>query len=359
MNEFLSSDLDMDLTGTETPKKIQPIGEIRKLLQPIEGTDDFILDVDWSTFSGYLTCPRQGEFSMLFSRNDGGSAALTYGRAIHRGLERIYHARAANCAIDWSSIISDIHREYEGIAYGAEWRTPERALDTLTEYVEKYGNEAYSVLSIGEGTPFIEKPFSYTLCKVPVNATLPYTHDQIVKTHAGNLDKVFVRDLFINWTGVLDLALVSADGNVWPVDHKTTSMAGPAYYRSFALSGQFVGYCAAFRELLGIVPTGMIGNFIIGRKPTVKGKGKTLEFERQLYQYPEWQLDQWKVDMIHHIEKFVQDLRVGYFGANPVSCSGKYGLCRYFTTCEAAPEDRLTHLMSDAYVFNVWNPLAD
>jgi hypothetical protein len=103
----------------------------------------------------------------------------------------------------------------------------------------------------------------------------------------------------------------------------------------------------------------MIGNFIIGRKPSVKGKGKTLEFERQIYQYEEWQLDQWKVDIIHHIEKFVQDLRAGYFGGNPVSCSGKYGLCRYFTTCEAAPADRLEHLMSDNYVYNVWNPLAD
>ena len=356
-NDFLAHDLD--LSDVDTPAKIQPPGIIRKLLERIDGTNDYILDLDWSTFSGYLTCPRQGEFSMIFSRNDGGSAALTYGRAIHKGLERIYHARAANTEIDWSSIISDIHREYSGIPYGAEWRTPERALDTLTEYVQRYGNESYTVLSIGEGTPFIEKPFSYTLCKIPVNATLPYTHDQIVKQSDGNPEPVVIRDIYINWTGVLDLGLVSLDGHVWPMDHKTTSMAGPAYYRSFALSGQFIGYCAAFRELLGIVPAGMVGNFIIGRKPSVKGKGKTLEFERQIYQYEEWQLDAWKVDMIHHIEKFVQDLRAGYFGANPVSCSGKYGLCRYFTTCEAAPQDRLAHLMSDNYVYNVWNPLAD
>jgi hypothetical protein len=207
------------------------------------------------------------------------------------------------------------------------------------------------------GEPVVEKPFSYTLCEIPVNKTLVHTTSRLVFDEENNHEPLFVGKIFVNWTGVIDLVMQSLDGQLWPTDHKTTSVAGPAFYRSFALSGQFIGYCAAVRHILGISPAGMLGNFIVGRKPSVKGKGVSLEFNRELYKYESWQLDKWVFDIVLHAEKFVFDLVNNQFPSNHTSCQTKYGLCKYFATCSAAPEHRLQHLMSDAYVNNVWNPL--
>lgn len=360
MNEFLS-DIDLDFAGVSGAlKRIQPPGPIRRLFQRIDNTNDFVMDIDWSTFSGYMECAQKAEYSMIYSRNDGGSIALTYGRAIHKGLEEIYLARArGHLEVDWSAVVSHINTEYSGLPFEADWRTPERALDTLLKYDTFYANEPYSIMADEHGDPFVEKPFSYTLCAIPVNKTLLHKTSQLVKSEEDNDEPLHVGTIYVNWTGVIDLVFMSKDDHLWPVDHKTTSIAGPAYYKSFALSGQFIGYCAAIQHLLHQKPAGMLGNFIVGRKASVKGKGVSHALERELYTYEQWQLDKWRYDTVNHAEKFVHDLSDNYFPANHTSCQNKYGLCKYFATCQAEPSDRLQHLMSDAYVFNVWNPLAD
>ncbi len=362
MSDF-DLDFDIDLSGEPSAARFQPPGPIRRLLHQtteLLGTDDYVMDMDWTTLSNYLECPQKGEYNAVWSRNDGGSAALTYGRAIHKGLESYYHAHHLGQRMDWQSVIPIIEHEFEMCPINnTEWRTPEKCLDSLIAYEAKYANEPYTVFTHESSGPFIEKPFSFTVCELELNAMVPYASAQIVRDDYLNHGSLYVRKVYLNWTGVLDLALSALDDELWLMDHKTTSIVGPAYFESFRLSGQFIGYDASFKHLTGLSPRGLIGNFVIGRKPSLKGKGKPLQLERQHYTYEAWQTEKWFLNLKHWSEKFLGDLVSGYFGENPYACNGKFGLCRYFSVCQANPQDGSRHavLHSDQFVNNVWNPL--
>ncbi len=357
MSSYLQpGDFDLDISDIASTKPIQAEGVVRRLFEHAEG-NDYIMPVDWSTGSGFMECARKASYSMIYSRNSGQTSALLYGQAVHKGLETYYRQRAAKEQLNWTSIVNAIEDHMAGSPF-TDWRTPEKAVDTLVKYAEKYANEPFEIFD-HEG-PFVEKPFSYTLCEVEVNSMIQFPRCDLVKDcDPADTEPFYVGKVYLNWTGVIDLALVSKDGHVWPVDHKTSSMGGAQYYESFNLSGQFIGYAAAFRQLLGFTPQGMIGNFLIGRKPSVKGKGTPLDLERELYQYPEWQLDQWQVDMAKIFEDFLHKLSQAYFPSNHTSCQTKYGLCPYFQVCRLPPGERMDYLFSDRFTFNVWNPLTD
>lgn len=358
-NDF-DIDFDIDLSQVSTPALIQPPGVIRKLLAPTDTEHEYILALDWTTLSNYLECSQKGEYNFVFSRNSGGTAALVYGSAVHKALEHYYRQKARGLPPVMATVVEEIEQEFlrQPLPPG-EWRTPERALDTFVAYTERYHHEAYQVLGTPD-QPFVEQPFSFTLCALDINTTLPYAKSLLVKDWPETADQsLYVSRLIINWTGVIDLGLLSPQNDLWLVDHKTASVTGPAYMKAFAMAGQFIGYSEAFRSLTGSAPMGVIGNFLVRRKPTVKGKGKELELERQHYEFPEWKLAHWRRTVLSQVERLVHDLTTGIFAENSTACNGKYGLCKYFDVCMSNPStgERLSHLMSDSFVFNVWNPL--
>jgi hypothetical protein len=353
-------DFDIDLTSVETPHKIQPPGPIRKLLTPTDTPDEYILALDWTTLSNYLDCSKKGEYNFIFSRNDGGSAALVYGSAVHKALEHHYRQKARGLPPCMATVIEEVEAEFSRQPPPLnEWRTPERAIETYIQYIEKYCNEPYQVIGTPE-QPFVEQPFSFTLCALDLDTTVPYDKSLVVFDWPESSDQtLYIKRLIINWTGVIDLGLISLQGDLWLVDHKTASIAGPAYFKAFSNAGQFLGYAEAFRHLTGEAPRGVMGNFLIGRKPTIKAKGNPLSLERQHYEYPLWKLENWRRTVFSQIEKLIHDFTTGVFAENSTACNGKYGLCRYFEVCQADPTTsaRLSHLMSDSFVYNVWNPL--
>lgn len=357
MNLLLSQ---LNLSGVQT-RPPQQKGEPRYLLSHLEG-DDYVLEIDWSSIQQALTCDRSAMWSLIYGRTTGKSAALTYGSAIHKGLETYYRGGAS-----LTEILASGEQEFLDYPPGlSEWRTYDSYARALTEYVKKYSIEdTFTILRNSEDLPMVEQGFALPLTVIPVGEFLAFPGELICKNppavieraapsdFAGGLN-LFVDNIHVVWTGVIDLVVKDSD-QLWIVDHKTTSIEGDSYWKQYELSQQFTGYVWAASELLGQRVEGAVANVIYGRQPTKTGRG--LDFLRRRYHYRDDQLGEWRQNMIWLMEDFVHNLQTGRFPMKTQWCVGKFGTCPYHDVCSLPSSARLTMLMSDQYSRNVWNPL--
>lgn len=353
----------------------------RYLLTHLEN-NDYIMEMDWTSMSGFLACPRKALWSLIHARTEGRSAAMLYGNAIHHGLEAFYRVLSSDQSIKHKTVLDSTimeqilsrgRHEFQDVpASLLEWRSKDKYARTIEAYIKHWqagDEENIEILRLEDGSPMIEQAFSLPLTKVKVNQFVPYPITQLVAPIAYNLEgnpaiilatgedhRFWIDSIHVQWTGVIDLGLLS-QGNKWIMDHKTSSMGGDSFWQAFTLSQQLRGYVWAAQEITGHTYEGGVVNALFGRKPTEKGKGKELELERKWLHYRPDQITEWRTGMVSHIEDLIHRLCKGVFPENSVSCVGKYGTCSYLDVCSMPPDMRLTMLASDQYADNVWNPL--
>lgn len=332
--------------------KPQAIGAIRRLFTPL-GDNDYILEMDWSSIDHFLACWRKSEFALVYSRVSGRSAALTYGSAIHLALEQYYRGET-----DPEKIMVAGMPEFEANPPSlSEWRNIEKYRETITKYIAKYSkDDSFTIDKLGD-TLMVEQPFSTPLCELEINDFIPYDASMLLPAGTPITEgKLFIRRLFVQWTGVIDLLIRDgSDQSRGIVDHKTTSIGGPTYYDGFDLTQQFRGYCWAATKISGEPVLKAMANVIEGRKPTKTGV--SLEFQRKWITYLPEKISTWETDMKAIIADFMSKLVKGHFPENTHSCVGKYGKCEYFDVCRLEQKLQLHLLNTDIYTNNVWNPL--
>ena len=339
--------LDTPLTTSVGPTK--PTGPRRYLLSH-HHEDNYALQIDNTSLESWNTCPRSGEYRLIAGRVSPGRTALVYGGAVHAGLEHLYR-NFSNFNDD--EVLAEACQEtidsFEAPVPFDEWRTPDKAVDTLRRYVKEYKREPFTLL--GDG---IEVPFSVPLCVVSVNTQLPSICFDPNDFPDVQGDYVNVDDIHVYWTGRIDLALVM-DGHAWVMDHKTTSILGPTFWGNFELSAQTLGYTWAAQQIFDRTFSGLIVNAIVGRKPTKTGVG--CEFHRQRFPYRQSQLNEWERNTSALVSDFIADLCREYFPMRTAWCMGKYGKCPYHDVCTLPEDQRQSLLYSDHYVDNTWSPL--
>lgn len=350
-----------------------PLGRKRYLLKHIEGTT-FGLQIDNSSLEVFNTCPRSAEYALVKGRKVPTSAALTYGSAIHEGLERWYKSFPSLTRENEDDVIRDVltasQKPFENNSPGLEeWRTPDRAQDTLQRYIKHYTrNEAFDLLTLND-QPAVEIPFSLPLGVVDLGGEheLEYSWADIVDpdswpSHFDTEDvdysaaNVIVSEIHVYWTGKMDIA-ASMDGANWVIDHKTSSMVGPTFYNHFQLSGQTVGYTWAAQQIFNQPFAGLMVNVIVGRKPTKTGVPTA--FERQRFYYTADRVSEWESNTLTLVSDFMTSLIRNNFPMNPSWCAGKYGMCKYHEVCTLPRNQRSFALSSDVYTDNTWSPLND
>lgn len=334
-------------------------GARRYLLQAQTTPGVFTLQIDNSSLEVFTACARSAEYKLVHARDGGSRSPLTYGGAIHNGLEVWYRAGLTNDEVTWTNMILKAEERYAEAAPVNDWRTFDRCIDTLARYVSKYPTEAFEVYE-RNGTPQVELPFSLPLQVVEVNAPLPYTYADIVdpSTYVPSVANlpVYVKEIHVYWTGKMDL-MINLDNALWVMDHKTTSIAGPSYFREYELAQQTIGYCWAAQQIYGQPVTGLLLNAIIGRPLTKTGTGT--DFQRQRYYYRPDQLEEWNLDICTLTADFIANLTRGFFPRETKWCVGKYGVCPYFEVCTLPPTQRLSFLSSDYFTNVTWSPLAE
>ena len=299
------------------------------------------------------TCHRFLEYRSLYGRiPTGEKPSLTFGSAVHLGLEYRYkHYR--NKPVDeeyYNQVSALIMNEYnEHPAPMDDWRTANWCLSLLRKYNEKYQQEDFNLLENEKGEVMVELAFALPL----------YTYNGSQGT------------IPIIYTGRIDLP-VSLDGQVYVLDHKTTSMLGQTFFDGKRMSSQQRGYAWAFQQLTGQKVAGFIVNAIRTKEPpkyVTEGKessrsGKTMNpaawwqesFLRERYVLEENALVEWKENVIDLVEEFMWHYSRGYMPMKTEWCV-RYGLCQYYDVCRLPKADRGFMLSSGMYTENTWSPL--
>ena len=357
------ANLNISLAGVNPT--VAPQGKRRYLLKYI-APNEFALQIDNSSLEVFNTCPRSAEYQLVHARGAPPSPPLTYGGGVHDGLEYWYKNQGgATSPSTLEDVIRDSIRasehsfEQNPIPLG-EWRTADKCSDTLQRYFKHYGTkEPFELLKDADGNSAVEIPFSLPLGVIEQAeiVTTDYTFADIVDpdtySHPSTA-KVAFSKIHVYWTGKMDLA-ARMDGANWIIDHKTTSMLGPSFYRHFELSGQTIGYTWAGEQIFGEKFAGLMVNVIVGRKPTKSGVGCT--FERQRFYYRQDQVDEWADNTLTLCSDFIACLARDNFPMSVSWCMGKYGACKYHDVCTLPKDQRHFMLNSDQYADNTWTPL--
>lgn len=334
-------------------------GKKRRLLHYEDGK--FILRIDNSSSEDFVMCAFAGKIKKVLGRVPPTSAPLVYGGAAHAGLDvRYRHLEDRGSETLVNMMAEAVVKKFEGFTPALdEWRTVDRCIDTLQRYLKKYPTEPFSVHQV-DGVPQVEVPFSIPLGVIELNCELAYDWETLVDpeewpdgTDGGS--KVYVDDLHIFWTGRID-AVIQMDNRLWVMDHKTSSIVGPTYWKEFELSQATLGYTFAGQEIYAQPVSGLLANVLIGRKPTKTGT--PTDFQRQRFYYSPARLNRWKKNITSIITNFVHRLVDDDFPQETKWCSGKYGMCPFHDECCLDNEElTIQALYTNKFADNTWSPL--
>lgn len=304
---------------------------------------DDALFIDNSSLERFTTCPRSA-FYYISKRREGAEdrEALGFGKRIHEILDARYRFHPNVIPDEASTGITvpgtTTRMVQRADAVFSDWtpeegsfRTYATALNFIAEYNAMYPVEAFSVAVLPDGRPGVEIPFALPLCTLEA--------DRVIK---------------VVWTGRVDL-LYKREDRYYIMDHKTTSVLGPTYFKDFELSSQVFGYVWAMQKLLGCVIDGFCVNALAFRKPTKTGK--SLELLRHIVPIDQALVEEWEHDTQTIVSDLVNMSQRSDWPKHTKWCVGKYGVCEYAPICALPPANREVLLHSGAYRDVTWSPL--
>ena len=377
---MISLNLSDRSQASTSPKTDLPI---RKMFhwQP-DGS--LLFRVDWSSIESLLSCNRSAEYKLVHSRQSGSRAALTFGAAIHSGLEIWYRNKhkvgtfedAAGELLTREDLLSRCYSAIESTFaesppshFSPDYRTSDYAIQSFHSYITHYKDEILTPFT-HQDKPLVEFSFSFPLGKseLPIDVfgywppfgtlTNDPQKEKEVYLHGGTIP------VTIEWSGIVDM-LAEVNGSLYVVDHKTTSILSQDFFDGFEIAMQPVGYFSAVRAAFPDLPIkGFLANVLACRKPvaavTKSGRpttSKPFEALRRQYNYSDWHVEEFKRDALALIEELFANLTNTYFPRKTTWCVGKYGKCPFFDVCALPPEQRMSMLQSDNYTNNTWRPV--
>lgn len=285
--------------------------------------------IDNSTLEYYTACRRSFQYYALQKRQlSSERQALNFGTSIHAGLD----ARYKDASLDEQlTAIRDFFSTLPPNLDPEEHRTCEFAEQLHNNYHKEYPFEPFTVLKDDEGKPMVEISFA-----VPFDT---------------------INDIQVVYMGRIDLVSYW-DGQLYPVDHKTTSILGSRFFDEFINSSQLIGYCWAFQRLSQKQVDGYMVNAINTAKPVIKVTPKTApRFARQKFQLEQERIAEWYDNTHTIISDIIRDVERGEFPMETRWCVGKYGRCPYLDACSLPPISRPGLLSSSLYKDVTWSPL--
>lgn len=332
--------------------------------------------VDWSSIESLLGCNRSAEYKLIHSRQGGSRSALTFGAAIHAGLE-VWYRNKQTIGIDTTreDLLSCCYSAIESTFASSppslfpDYRTSDYAIQSFHSYITHYQNEILTPFTY-QDKPLVEFSFSFPLGKseLPIDVfgywppfgtlTNDPQKEKKVYLHGGTIP------ITIEWSGIVDM-LAEINGDLYVVDHKTTSIISQDFFDGFEIAMQPTGYFAAMRAAFPDLPIkGFMANVLACRKPvaalTKSGKpttSKPFEAFRRQYHYSDWHVNEFKQDALALVEELFANVTNKFFPKKTQWCVGKYGKCPYFDVCSLPPESRMSMLQSDQYINNTWKPV--
>lgn len=388
--------------NTSSSQVIPPVpkGERRPLLTPLPEPGHFLMVLDNTSLEKWKRCPTAAYYYLVLRREaHARNAALTFGGALHEGLDRFHRQQfwkeqpfacdgmGLGINADFGDAAQDSAISNYFIANPPpldEYRTVSTALQVMSHYRNRcnpqfFPDYNWEIQSDDKG-PIIERAFELPLGVLEVNSwvLLPQIkqYDPQACALAGcdsftvNAEgKVWVSHIHIAWSGRIDL-IAKCQDQIRVVDHKTTSITTDQFVQGFQLASQTLGYVWAARQLWPELDVnGFCLNAIALKKPNVgcvdlmakgaRGGPPPLDFFRNYFTYATPRIDEWVSDTLASIEDFVHCLVRNLFPHNDRHCFDKFGQCPYHSVCTIdEPQTRHNLITSEAFREVTWNPVA-
>lgn len=293
-----------------------------------------------STSLGYLkTCPRLYQYIMIDGwGSTDESIHLRFGQEYHQALQDYSISRATK--IPHNDSLHDIIRELlirtadwrpDTSARAGKYKNRESLVRTAIWYLEQFADDPAETYIMADGKPAVELSFRFELDWGPSGRSKvePYLL-------CGHLDRV-----------------VDFGGNLFVMDHKTTTSTPSAYYfDQYSPNNQMTLYTLASQVILGSPIKGVIINaaqLMVDSSRFVRGfTFRTNE-----------NLEEWSNDLHHWLFQAESYANADYWPMNDTACD-KFGGCRFREVCSKSPQVRDQFLAADFTKLKEedrWNPL--
>lgn len=252
---------------------------------------------------------------------------LRWGGEYHRAL-RDYEVLKAE-GFDHRDCLDDVVRSllHRIVDFNPDHKQKNR--ETLVRsviwYLEKFKDDPAKTWIMSDGKPAVEVNFNFELDFGP-------TPDQPYVL-SGKLDKVVV-----------------FNGDLFVMDHKTTSSLGKQFVDSFTPNNQMTLYTYAGKKVFMAPIKGVIIN---GCQPLIGGTN----FERHIVYRTDEQIEEWLLDLDYWLTQANWWAERDYFPHNDTSCH-KYSGCEFRELyCSKSPQVRDRFLKANFDKVEPWNPL--
>lgn len=299
------------------------------------------MKIDNFALTMFQTCPAKYWLRMRehwTSRRK--SAALGFGGALHEGLAAWYKTG------DRAAALVAINDSWPGDLPIDDWRTKEKCLSVMIDYMKHYPQESFKIIGYPEA-PMIENTFTldtgmFLKCKECQDA------DQSVpwESECTNCGSPLQKEP-IEYGGIFD-GLVQFGPSCFIFEHKTTSQMGDYYFNQFRPNNQVTGYVWAGGLLSGQPVGGAIINAI-----GIYRVGAT-KFRREITTRTEEDIKHWLMNVYSTCQQ-IQDCELrGFFPQYTGSCT-MYGKCEFHDVHVLGTHTEQERWLEQQYVKKPWN----
>jgi len=271
---------------------------------------------DYTALNLFLTCRKRYYYRIVRSLVPKAiSPALSFGKAVHDALNT-YYSNERNL----DEALKVFVREYHD-PEGEELRTVENGIKMLKEYARVYKYEPFKVIG-----------------KPEVGFVIPLGD--------------------ILWGGRIDL-LVDWGGDLYVMEHKTTSILGPNFFRQFRMDMQVTSYVVGAEAILGRKCLGAIINALEPWKPLKRETARSKKPEDHFLRNPEPRTERLKQRFRETVPKIIREIlrceqEGNWWGTDCREvCHGFNSDCPYLQLCEYGEDERV---IEKEYRVEEWIP---
>lgn len=292
-----------------------------------------IFKMDNSMYTTWA-CPMKGILSHVLKLRPRGrsSLAMDFGTCIHAGLEQFFRGKGLLDALQ-----------------AFEVKAQELGID---RWLDNYRNsERGAAMLAGWDEWRKERELAFETVEIAGETAVELGVEKLIDR---------VADVDVLWIGRVD-AVVRYKGQLWIVDHKTSSMLGAKFINDKLRSSQFLGYYYALNDLV----IEQFGKPLAGVLLNVICTG-TKEVKFELYELPfqQWQIEEWLEETrlkLYNIMRTINTVTDNAETIIPVErevCVTKYGDCPFFQVCNACSNAR-ENILNQLYEEHDWSPHDD
>lgn len=277
----------------------------------------------------HQTCPAKYDLRM----NNGWtlrrrSGALGFGSAIHAGLAEWYrHMHNKTTEERFAIACKAITDGWDLNVPVDDWRTLAKCLSVFREYTIEYPTESWEMIGAAADRPVVEQTFTlatgmYLPCGLSYLDTTLREHCDAIGHKSDAVCTVCNAPREpIEYGGIFD-GMVRFGGNVYALEHKSTSVMGDYYFNQFKPNNQVAGYIWASGQMSGLEVGGAIVNAI-----GVYKTGKT-KFKRQVSTRDKLDIEMFLKNVYATCCEIKQHQLTGFYPQRTGSCT-QYGLCEF------------------------------